>query len=244
MKVNGKEIPITSIAAITALGLAGFLGVAACSAAPATTSATDQPPPASSPASAPASSPSAAPASSPANAPASSPSAAPASSPSAAPAALTGTSPQQVAQWVANIAVGNGSLTALSWGDGQATYADCDPSTVSNPPGASTPASALCDIEYSDGSIWQQTVTITLDSQANPVSDSTNAGIELAQPANGGSGPQPGSPGYNPSLGNYLPAYDQAQNEQYAANEDQGPGITTNTDNDAGTGGDYDGSGD
>jgi hypothetical protein len=234
MKVNGKEIPITSIVAITALGLAGFLGVAACGAAPATSSATDQPPPASSPADAPASSSSAAPASSPS---------APASSPSAAPAALTGTSPQQVAQWVANIAVGNGSLTALSWGDGQATYADCDPSTVSNPSGAGTPASALCDIEYSDGSIWQQTVTITLDTQANPVSDSTNAGIELAQPANGGSGPQPGSPGYNPSLGNYLPAYDQAQNEQYAANEDQGPGITSNGDNDAGTGGDYDGSG-
>jgi hypothetical protein len=228
MKVNGKEIPITSIAAITALGLAGFLGVAACSAAPATTSATDQPPPASSPSAA----------------PASSPSAAPASSPSAAPAALTGTSPQQVAQWVANIAVGNGSLTALSWGDGQATYADCDPSTVSNPSGAGTPASAVCHIEYSDGSIWQQTVTITLDSQANPVSDSTNVGTELAQPANGSSGPQPGSPGYNPSLGNYLPAYDQAQNEQYAANEDQGPGITTNGDNDAGTGGNYDGSGD
>jgi hypothetical protein len=228
MKVNGKEIPITSIAAITALGLAGFLGVAACSAAPATTSATDQPPPASSPA----------------NAPASSPSAAPASSPSVAPAALTGTSPQQVAQWVANIAVGNGPLTTLSWGDGQATYADCDPSTVSNPSGAGTPASAVCDIEYSDGSIWQQTVTITLDSQANPVADSTNVGTELRQPANGGSGPQPGSPGYNPNLGNYLPAYDQAQNEQYAANDAQGPGITTNGGNDAGTGGDYDGSGD
>jgi hypothetical protein len=228
MKVNGKEIPITSIVAITALGLAGFLGVAACSAAPATTSATDQPPPASSPA----------------DAPASSPSAAPASSPSAAPAALTGTSPQQVAQWVANIAVGNGPLTALSWSDGQATYADCDPSTVSNPSGAGTPAAAVCDIEYSDGSIWQQTVTITLDSQANPASDSTNVGTELAQPANGSSGPQPGSPGDNPSLGNYLPAYDQAQNEQYAANDAQGPGITTNTDNDAGTGGDYDGSGD
>jgi hypothetical protein len=224
MKVNGKEIPITSIVAVTALGLAGFLGVAACSAAPATTSATDQPPPASSPAAAPASS--------------------PASSPAAAPATLTGTSPQQVAQWVADIAVGNGPLTALNWADGQATYANCDPSTVSNPPGASTPISALCDITYSDGSAWLQTVTITLDSQANPVADSTNVGTELPQPANGNSGSQPGSPGYNPSYGNYLPAYDQAQNEQDGANDAQGPGITTNGVNDAGTGGNYDGSGD
>ncbi len=139
--------------------------------------------------------------------------------------------------------MGNGPLTALHWGDGQATYANCDPSTISNPPGAGTPTSALCDITYSDGSVWHQTVIITLDSQANPVADSTNVGTELPQTTNGSSGPQPNSPGYNPSYGNYLPAYGQAQNEQDGANDAQGPGVTTNGDNDAGTSGDYDGSG-
>jgi hypothetical protein len=76
-------------------------------------------------------------------------------------------------------------LTALAGSDGQATSANCDPSTVSNPPDVSTPTSASCDITYSDGSVWQQTVTITFRSQGNPVTDSTNAGTELSQPASG-----------------------------------------------------------
>lgn len=230
MKSNGKEIPIRRIAAIASLGLAGFLGVAACSSAPATTSTTTQaadPQP---------------PASSPQAAPASSPQAAPASSPQATPAEQTSASPQQVAQWVAEIAVGNESLPPLRGGEGQATFADCDPSTVSNPPSASTPASVLCNILYSNGSVWHQTVTVTMDSQANPVADSTDEGIELLQPAS--SDPQLSSPEYNPTYENFLPAWDQAQNEMDGAIDSQGPGITNSGDNDAGTGGDYDGSGD
>jgi len=220
MKFNGRAILTKRIVAIPALGLAGLLGVAACgTAAPATTSAADQPPPASTPQTT------------------------PASTPQTTQAAQVGPSPQQVAQWIAGIAVGNGSLSALQWSDGQATYADCDPSTVSNPPDAGTPTSALCDITYSDGSVWNQTVTITLDSQANPVSDSTNVGTELSQPTNRSSGPQPNTPGNNSSYGNYLNANNQAQNEGDGAIDDQGPGVTTNGDNDAGTGGDYDGSG-
>jgi hypothetical protein len=88
-----------------------------------------------------------------------------------------------VAQAVADIAVGNGALTALEGSDGQATSASCDPSTVSNPPDVSTPTSGSCEITYSDGSVWQQTVTITFDSQGNLVADSTNVGTELSQPA-------------------------------------------------------------
>ena len=228
MKFNGRAILTKRIVAIPALGLAGLLGVAACgTAAPATTSAADQPPPASTPQ----------------TTPASTPQTTPASTPQTTQAAQVGPSPQQVAQWIAGIAVGNGSLTALQWSDGQATYADCDPSTVSNPPGAGTPTSASCDITYSDGSVWDQTVTITVNSQANPVSDSTNVGTELSQPTNGSSGPQPNSPGNNSSYGNYLNANSQAQDEQDGAIDDQGPGVTTNGDNDAGTGGDYDDSG-
>ena len=79
----------------------------------------------------------------------------------AAPAAQLDATPQQVAQWVADTAVGNKSLPALKGGAGQATFANCDPSTVSNPPGTT---SASCDILYSDGSVWYQTITITLDS--------------------------------------------------------------------------------
>jgi hypothetical protein len=99
------------------------------------------------------------------------------------PATQTDPSPQEVAQDVADAAVGNGVLTALDGSDGQATSANCDPSTVSNPPDVSSPTSASCDITYSDGAVWQQTVTITFDSQGNPVADSTNAGTELSQPA-------------------------------------------------------------
>jgi hypothetical protein len=59
----------------------------------------------------------------------------------------------------------------------------------------------------------------------------------------GSSGGQSYSPGYNSDYGSYQSAYNQAQDEQDGANGAQGPGVTTNTDNDAGTGGDYDGSG-
>ena len=103
------------------------------------------------------------------------------------PASTTQTySSQGVAQDIAGIAVGNGSLTALAGGDGQATSANCDPSTVSNPPAVSALVSASCDITYSDGSVWQQTITVTFDSQGNPVADSANAGIELSPPPTGG----------------------------------------------------------
>jgi len=147
MKFN-KGIP-----AVAALGLAGFFGVAACSAAAPT-----PPPPATQPPST--------------------------TTPQPQPT-QTSPSPQEVAQAVADIAVGNGGLTALEGGDGQASSANCDPSTVSNPPDVSTPTSASCDITYSDGSVWQQTVTITFDSQGNPLADSTNVGTELTQPATG-----------------------------------------------------------
>jgi hypothetical protein len=148
-----------------------------------------------------------------------------------------------VAQWVADIAVGNGPLPALQGGEGRATFAGCEPGTVSNSPAANTPTSVSCDIAYSDGSVWLQTVTIALDSQANPVAASTNMGTELSRPTSGSSGPYLYSPGYNPGYGNYMSAYNQAQDEQGGAIDAQGPGVTTNGDNDAGTGGDYDGSG-
>ena len=151
MKLNGKGIQLRKILPIVALGVAGFVGVAACTtAAPTSAPADSQSPPATTQA-----------------------------GPSPQQA---GPSPQQVAQDVADIAVGNGVLTPLEGGDGQASSANCDPSTVSNPPDISTPTSASCDITYSDGSIWQQTVTITFDSQGNPVTDSTDEGIELSQP--------------------------------------------------------------
>jgi hypothetical protein len=137
--------------ATAALGLAGFIGVAACTTGGPTASQSAYPtaplPQSTTP--------------------------------------QTGPSAQEVAQDVADIAIGNGSLTALAGGDGQATSANCDPSTVSNPPDVSTPTSASCDITYSDGSVWQQTVTITFDNQGNPVADSTNIGIEVSQPTGG-----------------------------------------------------------
>jgi hypothetical protein len=144
---------IRKIYAVAALGVAGFFGVAACSAAAsAPPPATQQPPSTTTPQPQP---------------------------------TQTSPSPQEVAQAVADIAVGNGRLTALEGGDGQASSANCDPGTVSNPPDVSTPTSASCDITYSDGSVWQQTVTITFDSQGNPLADSTNVGTELSQPATG-----------------------------------------------------------
>ena len=100
--------------------------------------------------------------------------------PSAAPADSTG-----VARDIARIAVGNGGLAALDNGDGRATLAYCDPATVSNRIGADSPVSASCGINYSDGSVWRQTVTVTFDKNGRPVAARTNLGTELLQPTNG-----------------------------------------------------------
>jgi hypothetical protein len=178
-----------SIAAIAALGLAGLLSVTACTTtSPAAGPAATQPPPSIPSQSQPASTPQAQPASTPQAQPASTPQSQPVSTPQSQSDVQAnvqpGASPDEVAKDVAEVAVGNGPLTALA-GDGvTATYADCDPTTISNPPGVSAPTSASCAITYSDGSVWQQTVTITYDSQGNPVASSTNAGIELSQPTN------------------------------------------------------------
>jgi cytoskeletal protein RodZ len=170
-----------NIAAIAGLGLAGFLSVTACtSTTPAAAPAATQPVPASTPQSQPASTPQSQPASTPQSQPASTPQ----SQSDVQANVQPGASPDEVAKDVAEVAVGNGPLTALA-GDGvTATYADCDPTTVSNPPDVSAPTSASCAITYSDGSVWQQTVTITYDSQGHPVASSTNVGIELSQPTN------------------------------------------------------------
>ena len=90
-----------------------------------------------------------------------------------------------VARDIARIAIGNGGLTALDQGDGQAYMATCDPGTVSNRTAAGTSASALCGIGYADGSVWQQRVTVTFDSHGKPVADGTDLGTELLMPTGG-----------------------------------------------------------
>jgi hypothetical protein len=99
---------------------------------------------------------------------------------SAAPTDSTG-----LARDIAKIAMGNEGLDALDNGEGRAALAYCDPSTVSGRPGAGTPVSASCGINYSDGSVWEQTVTVTFDSHGRPVADGTNLGAELLPPAGG-----------------------------------------------------------
>lgn len=86
--------------------------------------------------------------------------------PSAAPTGSNG-----MAGDIARIAVGNGGLAALDNGDGQAAMAYCDPGTVSGRPRVGVPVSASCGISYSDGSVWQQTVTVTFDGRGSPVAD-------------------------------------------------------------------------
>ena len=109
----------------------------------------------------------------------------------AAPAALlaavaaAATDNSGVARDIARIAVGNGGLTALDKGDGQATAATCDPGTVSSRPGVSTSTSASCGISYADGSVWRQTVTVTFGSKGNPVADGTDLGTEVLPPTGG-----------------------------------------------------------
>ncbi len=90
-----------------------------------------------------------------------------------------------VAWDIARIAVGNGGLAALDNGDGRATLAYCDPSTVSSRLHADTAMSVSCGISYSDGSVWRQTVTVTFDSHGSPVADWANLGAELVSPAGG-----------------------------------------------------------
>ncbi len=148
MMFSQKEIQVRKGLAVAALGVAGFLGVAACSTAAVPELLQSRP------------------------------SAAPLR-PSVAAADSSG-----VARNIARIAIGNGGLPALNQGDGQAYLATCDPGTVSNGP-AGTPTSALCGIGYADGSVWQQTVTVTFDSQGKPVADGTNRGTELLMPAGG-----------------------------------------------------------
>ena len=100
--------------------------------------------------------------------------------PSTPPATST-----SVAREIANIVVGRGGLTALDHGDGQATWAYCDPGTVSHLSTVSTSTSAACGISYADGSVWKQQVTITFDSHGSPVADFANPGTEVLQPADG-----------------------------------------------------------
>jgi hypothetical protein len=100
--------------------------------------------------------------------------------PSTPPATST-----SVARDIANIVAGRGGLTALDNGNAQATSAYCDPGTVSHLPNVSTSTSATCGINYADGSVWKQQVTITFDSHGSPVADFANLGTEVLQPADG-----------------------------------------------------------
>ena len=143
------------IAAITVLGLAGALTVTACSTGPS-------PSPAPTHVVAPATQ-------------------------QAQPAVVTVPSSQpdsgadKTAQNIADYLVSS----QFEAGDGTTTTdASCDPATVFDPPAVTTPTTASCDITYSDGSVWQQTVTITYDNEGNPISVSTNDGIELTSAAN------------------------------------------------------------
>ena len=102
------------------------------------------------------------------------------SQPQAAPADNAG-----LARDIANIAVGKGGLAALGNGVARATLAVCDPATVSKPPGPGTPASASCGINYSDGSVWQQTVTVAFNGHGSPVTSWASPGTEILQPTAG-----------------------------------------------------------
>ena len=99
---------------------------------------------------------------------------------SAAPTDSTG-----MARDIAKIAVGNGGLDMLNNGEGRAFLAYCDPSTVSGRPGVGTPVSASCGVNYSDGSVWRQTVTVTFDRHGRPVADGTDLGTEVLPPISG-----------------------------------------------------------
>lgn len=104
------------------------------------------------------------------------------SRPQAAPADNAG-----LARDIANIAVGKGGLAALGNGVARATLAVCDPGTVSKPPrpGTWASASASCGINYSDGSVWQQTVTVAFNGHGSPVTSWATLGTEILQPTAG-----------------------------------------------------------
>jgi hypothetical protein len=98
--------------------------------------------------------------------------------PGSQPDANAGETAQNIADYLVS--------TQFQAGDGTtATDASCDPATVSDPPSVTIPTTVSCDITYSDGSIWQQTVTITYDSAGNPATVSTDNGTELTPGANG-----------------------------------------------------------
>jgi hypothetical protein len=160
-------------AAIATLGLAGALSLTACSINP-----TPKPAPTSS-ASPVATRAPAAPTSTSSTQPSQPQPAqqAPAQPAQPDPDTSSGRSAESVAQQVADYLVSDPFVA----GDGTVTTAaTCDSATVSDPADVSTPTSVSCDITYSDGSEWQQTVTITYDDQGNPTQVSTNDGIELS----------------------------------------------------------------
>lgn len=101
------------------------------------------------------------------------------------PLAAAATDSTSLARDIAKIAIGNDRLDALYNGEGRATLAHCDPDTVSGRPGAGSPVSASCGVKYSNGAVWQQTVTVTFDSHGRPVADGTNLGTELLPPRSG-----------------------------------------------------------
>ena len=102
------------------------------------------------------------------------------SRPHAAPADDT-----SMARDIANIAVGKGGLVAVGTGVAWAALAVCDPGTVSHPPGPGTPTSASCGINYSDGSVRKQTVTVTFDGHGTPVTAQASLGTEILPPTAG-----------------------------------------------------------
>lgn len=90
-----------------------------------------------------------------------------------------------VARAIARIAAGKGGLPALYNGNGHATMAYCDPGTVPDRLPADTPVSASCGVNYSDGSVWRQTVTVTFGGRGIPVADGASLGTEVLPPAGG-----------------------------------------------------------
>ena len=108
---------------------------------------------------------------------------APAPSEPESPSAAVPTIPtQNAAQWIELVVEGKEQLGPIGSSDGQAVSASCDPNTVSIPD--TSHATASCQITYADGSVWQQTVTVTFDSQGNPVA-SADAGTEVSPPTGG-----------------------------------------------------------
>ena len=90
-----------------------------------------------------------------------------------------------VARDIARIAAGKGGLPALYNGNGQATMAYCDPGTVPDRLHAGKAVSASCGVNYSDGSVWRQTVTVTFGGRGIPVADGASLGTEVLQPTGG-----------------------------------------------------------